>query len=64
MASGLIDYVSGTNGYGFITTDAVDGDVFFFMEEVGARTVTEGQAVEFDVREVPKGPRAENVQCV
>ncbi|MFB6269049.1 MAG: cold-shock protein [Halobacterium sp.] len=54
-----------TGGYGFISTDddSVDDgeDVFFHMEDVGGEDLVEGTALEFDIEQAPKGPRATNV---
>lgn len=51
-------------GFGFITPDEGDKDVFFHAEnvvEVEFNDLQEGDAVTFDVEEGPKGPAATNV---
>lgn len=51
-------------GYGFIKPDEGDKDVFFHATAVAEGTFddfNEGDAVEFDVEEGPKGPAAANV---
>jgi CspA family cold shock protein len=53
-------------GFGFIET-AEKKDMFFHMSSlVNAQwdDLQEGQAVEFEIGEGPKGPRAEQVQVV
>ncbi|PSP66441.1 hypothetical protein BRC85_09795 [Halobacteriales archaeon QS_1_69_70] len=35
MANGEVDFFNDTGGYGFISTDDADEDVFFHMEDVG-----------------------------
>ncbi len=61
MAEGKVDFFNQTGGYGFITTDDEDDDVFFHMEDVGGEDLTEGTEIEFDIEQAPKGPRAKNV---
>ncbi len=51
-------------GFGFITPDEGDKDLFFHAKdliEVEFDEVKEGDAVTFDVEEGPKGPSATNV---
>jgi len=61
MANGKVDFFNDTGGYGFITTEDSDDDVFFHMDDVGGEDLTEGQEVEFDIEQAPKGPRAQNL---
>jgi len=52
-------------GFGFITPDEGDKDVFFHAKdlvEVEFDELQEGDAVTFDIEEGPKGPAAANVQ--
>lgn len=52
-------------GFGFITPDDGDADVFFHQTEIqmeGFRTLVEGQRVEFVVEEGPKGLSARQVK--
>jgi len=64
MATGTVDFFHDRKGYGFIKTDDADDDVFFHMEDVGGPDLEEGQEVEFDIDDAPKGPRATNVTRV
>ena len=63
MASGQVKWFNEVKGYGFITVD--DGkDVFVHYSAIkgdGFRTLHEGDAVEFEVTDGPKGPQAVNV---
>lgn len=54
-------------GFGFITPEGAEKDVFFHSNSlVGVRfdELREGDAVTFDIEESPKGPNAVNVQRV
>ena len=61
MANGKVDFFNDTGGYGFISTDDSDEDVFFHMEDVGGPDLEEGADIDFDIEQSPKGPRATNV---
>ena len=54
-------------GFGFITPDEGDGEVFFHQSEIameGVRALEEGQRVEFEVEEGEKGLRAKQVKVI
>ncbi|WP_048075280.1 cold-shock protein [Haloquadratum walsbyi] len=61
MAEGKVDFFNDTGGYGFISTEDADDDVFFHMEDVGGPDLEEGQEVEFEIEQSDKGPRAANL---
>jgi CspA family cold shock protein len=60
---GRVKWFSDSKGYGFIERD--DGDDVFVhhtaIEGHGFKTLAEGESVEFDVVEEPKGAKAHNV---
>ena len=62
MAQGTVKWFSNEKGYGFIEREQGE-DVLHFsaigME--GYKTLTEGQRVEFEVVQGPKGAQAANV---
>jgi CspA family cold shock protein len=59
-----VKWFNDAKGYGFIASD--DGrELFVHFADIagdGFRTLTQGQAVEFDERQVPQGWRAFNVR--
>lgn len=64
MVQGTVKWFNESKGYGFITVDDQDGDVFVHYSAIqskGFRTLTEGQRVEFEIAQGPKGPQAETV---
>lgn len=66
MAQGTVKWFSNEKGYGFISQS--DGeDVFVHFSAItmeGYKSLQEGQAVEFDVTDGPKGKQAANVRSV
>ncbi len=59
MAKGNVDFFNDTGGYGFISTEDADDDVFFHMEDVGGPDLEEGEEIEFDIEEADKAPARE-----
>lgn len=61
---GVVKWFNNQKGYGFITPE--DGkDVFVHHTAIqgeGYKTLTEGQQVEFEVQQGPKGEQAVNVK--
>jgi cold shock protein len=63
MVKGTVKWFNESKGFGFITKED-GGDVFVHYSAIegnGFKTLTEGQAVNFEVVDGPKGPKAENV---
>ncbi|MCA1830097.1 MAG: cold-shock protein [Actinomycetota bacterium] len=66
MAEGVVKWFSNEKGFGFISR--ADGDDVFVhftaIQSDGYRSLNEGQKVEFDVVDGPKGKQAANVKPV
>jgi len=63
MPEGKIKWFSDAKGYGFIETGA-GKDLFVHFSAIqqdGYKSLREGQEVEYEVADGPKGPQAENV---
>jgi cold shock protein len=64
MATGTVKWFNDSKGYGFIAQDN-GTDVFVHFSAIiqeGFKTLAEGQKVEFDVVEGPKGLQSANVR--
>lgn len=64
MQRGKVKWFSPDKGYGFIEPDDGSKDVFVHHSEVSGEDLRDGEEVEFEVEETPKGLSAINVQRV
>ena len=65
--TGTVKWFNNAKGYGFVTPDESDQDVFIHFSSIdmdGYKTLKEGQRVEFEMEEGPKGYHASNVHMV
>ncbi len=63
MAKGKVKWFNGSKGYGFITPEE-GSDVFVHFSAIqgdGFKSLDEGQEVEFEIVNGPKGQQAEKV---
>lgn len=64
MVKGTVKWFNNKKGYGFITPEN-GNDVFVHFSAItgdGYKSLEEGQAVEFEIKEGPKGQEAADVQ--
>jgi CspA family cold shock protein len=64
MVKGTVKWFNDSKGYGFVTPEDGSADVFVHYSAIqgeGFKTLVEGDVVEFDVEQGPKGPKAANV---
>lgn len=65
MALGTVKWFNAEKGFGFIAQEGGGDDVFVHFSAIqmqGYKSLEEGQQVEFEVTQGPKGPQAENVR--
>jgi CspA family cold shock protein len=66
MTVGTVKWFNADKGYGFIAPESGE-DVFVHFSAIqtsGDRSLEEGQVVEFDIAQGPKGAQAANVRPV
>lgn len=64
MEKGTVKWFDNSKGYGFLTRENGGKDVFVHHSAIqgsGFKSLDEGQRVEFDVTQGPKGDQATNV---
>jgi CspA family cold shock protein len=63
MTKGTVKWFNEKKGFGFLSRE--DGDDVFVhyssIQSSGFKSLNEGQSVEFEVQDGPKGPQAVNV---
>lgn len=66
MAVGKVKWFNNSKGYGFIEQEG-GNDVFVHFSAIlgtGYKSLEEGQQVEFEITQGPKGPQAANVRVI
>ncbi|WP_089727210.1 cold shock domain-containing protein CspD [Candidatus Thiosymbion oneisti] len=64
MMTGSVKWFNNAKGYGFVKPDGQDEDVFVHFSAIdmdGYKTLKEGQKVEFEISQGPKGLHAAHV---
>lgn len=65
VQKGKVKWFNADKGFGFITPDTGGTDVFAHFSAIqgrGYRSLNEGQEVEFEVKDGPKGPQAAEIR--
>lgn len=67
MSTGTVKWFNDAKGFGFITPEDGGKDLFVHFSAItgsGFKSLKEGDKVQFEVGEGPKGPSASNVRPV
>jgi len=67
MVNGKVKWFNSSKGFGFITRNDGEADVFVHFSAIagdGYKSLEEGNEVEFEVTQGQKGPQATNVRLI
>jgi len=66
MSTGTVKFFNGTKGFGFIVQDDGSNDLFVHISGLLNKddSINEGDKVQYDIQEGPKGPSAVNVSKI
>ncbi len=64
MATGTVKFFNDQKGFGFITPDEGEKDLFVHVSAITQGTLNEGDKVEYEVGQGQKGPCAIDVKTV
>lgn len=67
MSTGSVKWFNDAKGFGFITPDDGSTDLFAHFSAIqasGFKSLKEGQKVNFEVAQGPKGKQAANIQAL
>lgn len=67
MITGQVKWFNNSKGYGFLTYDGCEEDIFAHFSSIdmdGYKTLKRGQPVEFEVADGPKGLMAQEIRPI
>ncbi|HXW79599.1 MAG TPA: cold-shock protein [Acidimicrobiales bacterium] len=67
VPTGTVKWFNSSKGFGFIQPDDGSSDIFAHFSAIdgsGYRELTEGQKVEYEAEQGPKGPQAKRVKVL
>ena len=67
MAIGTVKWFNSSKGYGFIAPSSGGDDLFAHFSAIemqGHKSLKEGQEVEFEIQDGPKGPQAARIRAL
>jgi CspA family cold shock protein len=67
MATGTVKWFNASKGYGFISPNNGGDDVFAHFSAIemdGYKSLKEGQHVEYEIQDSPKGPQAAHIRML
>ena len=67
MPTGTVKWFNSSKGFGFIQPDDGSSDIFAHFSAIegsGYRELAEGQKVEYEAEQGPKGPQAKRVKVL
>ncbi|MDD5403317.1 cold-shock protein [Immundisolibacter sp.] len=65
MATGIVKWFNDAKGFGFVTPDDGSEDLFAHFSAIqmgGFKTLKEGQRVQFEITQGPKGKQASDIR--
>lgn len=67
MATGTVKWFNSSKGYGFISPNNGGDDVFAHFSAIemeGYKNLKEGQHVEYEIQDSPKGPQTAHIRAL